>query len=424
MVRCSPPTLGIPPVSVSSATDVFVARQPIFDRRYKLHGYELLYRPTARATAAGDADTTHMSSVTLVNAVLSIGLEVLTGGTRAFVNFPRELLLSHEFEVLHPDRWTIELLETVACDDDTLAACKVLRTKGFTLALDDFVAGEEYGPILELAQIVKIDVLGRTREDIAAQIATLKKYKVILLAEKIDNSDTHTLCRELGFDLFQGYYFSRPEVVQRRDLPPAMVAVVRLMNLVVDPSTHERALEEAFRADPGLSFKLLQIANSAAFGTSGIATIGQAIRLVGRGSLHRWLALLLVSAAPRKNGVDVELVLTALQRGWLCEKMATNSGRQAQASSLFLAGLLSNFDAILGLSTNELLRRVKVSEEVEAALLREEGPFTPYVTVASAFVRGDFNRVEEIASLMGVLEEMPVWFAEATSWSQGLLALA
>jgi EAL and modified HD-GYP domain-containing signal transduction protein len=409
------------PAGASSAIDVCVARQPIFDRWHKLYGYELLYRSSARATDAGYGDAGNMSSATLVQAVLGIGLASLTGNTLAFVNFPRELLLSHEFDVLHPAQCVIEILESVPCDADTVAACQDLRSKGFTIALDDFMAGAEYAPILALSQIVKIDVLGRTKEDIAAQVARLRPYNVALLAEKIDSAEVNAMCRKLGFRYFQGFYFQKPEVVQRRDLPMAMVAVVRLMNLVVDPSTHDRALEEAFGADPGLSYKLLQIANSAGFGVTGIATIGQAIRLVGRGPLRRWLSLLLLSFVPRKDGVATELVLTSLQRAWLCETMAAHSGRSADASSLFLTGLLSNFDSILGLSRQQLLHRINVSAEVEAALLFEAGPFTPYVAAATALLNGEFDTVEELASPMGLRHAMPGWLSEASVWARDVI---
>jgi EAL and modified HD-GYP domain-containing signal transduction protein len=405
-------------VAINPSSDVFVARQPIFDRRFKLVGYQLLYRTTARAAAGPPG-----SQSSPVAALLSFGLETLTGGSRAFVPLSHDLLTSAELDELAPDRWTVELSAKQAADADTMAAASVLRTKGFTVALDDLPAGDDASPLLDVAQIVKIDVAGRSKDAIAAAIAPLKLRKIELLADKVDSAESHTTCMDLGFSYFQGLYFSRPEIVRRRELPVGMVAVARLMNLVADPNTHERKLEEAFRADPGLSFKLLQIANSAAFGTSGIATIGQAIRLVGREPLHRWLAALFVSSSPQKTGVDSELVLTALQRGWLCEKMAMNSGRAGQASSLFLAGLLSNFDAILGITIPDLLRRVHVSEEVTAALLGKEGPLTPYVEVAKAFVQGDFDKVEELASLMGVLDELPGWFAEASTWARGMLKL-
>ena len=219
-------------------SEAFVARQPIFDRQQALVGYELLYRPSPSATRARPTDDIKMTSVTLVNPVLAIGMEQTTDGRRAWVNFPRELLLEHDFDLLDPTRFTIEMLETVECGADTIAACVALKARGFSLALDDFAAGEEYAPFLEdLANVVKIDVMATPTERIRALVKRLAPSKVQLLAEKVDNAATYALCRGLGFSLFQGYYFKRPEIVRRKDLPAEALGIARLMNRLVNGRT-------------------------------------------------------------------------------------------------------------------------------------------------------------------------------------------
>ena len=405
-------------------SDVFLARQPIFDRDLKLAAYELLYRSTALASSADGVDTVTMTSTTLVNGVLNFGLETLTGGVRAFVNFPREMLLERDFDLLDPKTVTIELLETVQCDAETIQACAELRERGFTLALDDFVAGDEYAPILELADIVKLDVLGKTDAEIRTMAERFTGSHVKLLAEKIETASTFSTCAKLGFTYFQGFYFSRPEIVKKRSLSPGLAGIARLMNQVLDPVVPEKRLEDAFRADPGLTIKLLRIVNSAAMGRSGIESIPQAIRLVGRAPLHRWLSLLLASSAPRGEGVEAEMVLAALERGRLCEVMAENSGRGAAAPALFLTGLLSTFDAILGVSMAELLKQIKVSSEVETALLHEEGPYTTYLNLASSYARGDWAPAMELAEQMGVTRDLPRWYRESCDWAREVLKAA
>jgi EAL and modified HD-GYP domain-containing signal transduction protein len=409
-------------VSVSeSVRDIFVARQPIFDLESRLVGYELLYRPSFAAVAAGAGDDIGMTGMILVNSVLGIGLDELTGGVRAWVNFPRELLLKHDFDLLDPRDYVIELLETVSCDDETVAACRALRAKGFLLALDDFTAGEEYDPIVQLAQIVKIGVLGETEARLRATVARFAPSSVQLLAEKIEDKETYTLCRKLGFSLFQGFYFSHPETVRRKDLPAQMISIARLMNLVLDGNTRDSDLEREFRADPGLSFKLLKIVNSAAAGGNGIESVQHAVQMVGRTPLHRWLALLFASAAPRTDGVNQELVLAALERGRMCELLAQRSGRNAAAASLFLTGLLSTFDSILNVTMQELLQQVSVSAEVEAALLREEGPYTPYLALATSYARAQWQEAMELGTQMGLLEELTPCYMEASGWARDLL---
>ena len=402
-------------------SDAFIARQPIFDREQRLVGYELLFRPSANASAAGRGDSLHMTSATLVNSVLAIGLEQTTGGSRAWINFPRELLIERDFELLDPARFSIEVLETVDCDAETVAACQAARDKGYTIVLDDFVAGEEYEPFLKLAHVVKLDVLGVSEQQLTTTLRRLAPYKVQVLAEKVQDTAAYTMCRRLGFTLFQGYHFSRPETVRRKDLPAESFGIGRLMNLVLDSHTHDRELEREFRADPGLSYRLLRIVNSAAAGGSGIESIQQAIRLIGRASLHRWLALMFVNSVPRKTGVEQELVLNAIERGRMCEVMALQSGRKSAAASLFLTGVLSTFDVILGLPMPELLRHVKVAPEVEAALLREQGPYTPYLTLATSYANGNWDSVLDLGGQMGLLNELPKLATESAVWARDVL---
>ncbi len=402
-------------------SDVFLARQPIFDKNLQLAGYELLYRASAMATTADGADAVQMSSSTIVNSLLSIGLDELIGDAKAWVNFPVEMLLERNFDLLDPKRCVIELLETVPCDDDAITAAQELHARGFTIALDDFASGPEYAPLLELAHVIKLDVLGRSEQDIDDQIRTLGSYRAKLLAERVETATQFAMCRKLGFSLFQGYYFSRPEIVQRRDLSPAMAAIAQLMNKVLDPRVTERELERTFRQDPGLSLKLLKIVNTASMGGTGIESIAQAIRLVGRQVLHRWLALLLASSAPRKNGLDTELVTRALERARMCELLAEGSGDKSTAPALFLTGLLSTFDVILGVPMPELLQSVKVAPEVEGALLHQQGPYTPYLQLAAHYADGDWDQATPLADLMGVLGEVPGLYRSSCEWAREVL---
>ena len=404
-------------------SDVFVARQPIFDRERRLAGYELLHRPTYAAVAAGDGDSSEMTASIMVNGLLGIGFRQLTGGVRAWVNSGHESLLRRDFDLLDPHHYVIELLESVACDDETVEACRELRARGFTLALDDFVADvQQYGPIVRQAQIVKLSVLGEAEAQIRASVARLAVFPILLLAEKVEDKATYGLCRSLGFSLFQGNYFSRPETVSRKDLPGQLPAIARLMNLTLDADSRDNDIEREFRADPGLSVKLLKIVNSAAAGGNGIESIHHAIRLVGRLPLYRWLALLFASAAPRGDGVSQELVLAAMERGRFCELLAERSGRHGSSGSLFLTGLLSNFDTILGVPMPVLMQQVRVSADVEAALLNGSGPHAPYLALATNYAGGEWEEAIEQGSRMGLVDHLASSYAEASAWARDLMA--
>jgi len=315
------------------------------------------------------------------------------------------------------------LLESVTCDDATIEACRVLRARGFTLALDDFVADvDNYAPIVRLAQIVKISVLGESEAQLRASAARLAPFQVQLLAEKVEDKATYGLCRSLGFSLFQGYYFSRPETVHRKDLPGQLAGIARLMNLTLDTESRDAEIEREFRADPGLSLKLLQIVNSAAASYSSIESIHHAIRLIGRSPLYRWLALLLANAAPRGDGVSQELLLLAMERGRFCELLAECAGKRAASGSLFLTGLLSQFDKILGIPVPDLLRQVRVSPDVEAALLHGSGPHAPFLELASNYSDGKWDEAVEQGSRMGLVDDLSSSYVEASAWARDLLA--
>ena len=403
-------------------SDVFVARQPIFDRENRLAGYELLYRPTYAAVAAGDGDAEQMTGSLMVDSLLGIGLTQLTGGGRAWVNFSREPLLRHDFDLLDPRHCVIELLETVPCDAETIEACRQLRARGYVIALDDFAGDvDEYAPILRLAQIVKIGVLDESEEQLRAGIARLAPFQMQLLAEKIEDKATYALCRSLGFSLFQGYYFSRPETVRRKDLPGQLAGIARLMQLTLDAESRDADIEREFRADPGLSLKLLKIVNSASSGYTGIESIHHALRLIGRSPLHRWLALLLAYSAPHGDGVSHELLFSAIECGRFCELLAQRADKHSTSGSLFLTGLLSRFDKILGMPLPEMLEQIHVSPDVEAALLHGSGLHAPFLELATNYSDGKWDEAIEQGSRMGLVDHLPSDYIEASAWARDLL---
>jgi c-di-GMP phosphodiesterase len=396
--------------------DVLIVRQPIFDDRNQLAGYELRYRPSgADVPAASDGRA-------LIAGLLNVGLDQLVGGARAFIALTHELLMAEVVELLDPSRVTVELREAPPRDAATVAALSALRERGFTVAVGDFAAAPEQRDLLQLAEIVRVDVSRYSDPELAALAATLGEAKVTRLAVRVDDARTAERCLALGFKLLQGENYSRSQIVKRRDLPTAMTGIARLMNVVLDPTVSDREIEEAFRADPGLSIKLLRIVNSAAIGGRDIESIQHAIRLIGRAPLHRWLALLFTAAVPRSTDVELELVVGGLACGRLCELLALNSGRERAAPSVFLTGLLSSFDAILGLPIRELLQQVRVAPEVESALLHQDGPYTPYLTLAQLYADGLWDEALVLASEMGVEDDLPIWYAQAGGWARNVLA--
>lgn len=411
--------------------DIFVARQPIFDNDEQIAGYELLYRSSAEVTHAAGVSTTQMSSDVLVHAFLGLGIDRLTNGIPAFVNFPGDLLAEEYYTLLDPRSVVIEVLETVECNDDTLSICGKMKSLGYRIALDDFEPDESRMPLLELADIVKIDVLNRDADDLARVVKTLRAHRALrmrpvqLLAERVENTKVLATCRALGFELFQGYHFARPETLSKRDLSVEAIQTIQLMNLLHDPAATDPQIEEALRTNLPVAYRVLRIATSAAVGGRGTQSIQHAVQMVGRESLHRWLALVLVSSVAKEGGAAVERVYAALRYARMCELLAVRAGHTTASGSLFLVGLLSRLDALLHVPMSEIVKQLDLAPEVRAALMGEGGPYVEPLQLVEAYDNGCWDHVARSAQAIGVNPDaLPEIYLDSLAWAREQLPLA
>jgi EAL and modified HD-GYP domain-containing signal transduction protein len=397
--------------------DVFVARQPIFDRHDNLSGYELLYRNTALSTVADGAAADAMCTDTVIHSFLDIGLDDLTDGHCAFVNCTREFLLDGQVELLPPSKVVIEVLETVGNDEPVVAACRRLTQHGYRLALDDYVDDPSYDALLRTVGIVKLDVLNRKPGELGALLQRLRPFNVQVLAECVETTEMHRECMRLGFDLFQGYFYRRPELVTRKEIEVGQAAMLRLLNMLRDPETPDAAIDSGFRSDPTLTYKLLRIVNSAAIGGRGIDSIGYAVRIVGRQMLYRWLSLLMVSSMVTGNDVTDQLVYAALLRARLCELIAESSPQVRHPQALFMTGLFSMLDVLLRMPMRDVLSRVSVSDEIRQAVMGGSGPYAEPLLLADAYQRGEWDQVDVLAASLGVLPMQMAWlYTKSLAW--------
>jgi EAL and modified HD-GYP domain-containing signal transduction protein len=397
--------------------DVFVARQPIFDRRDSLSGYELLYRNTALSTIADGAAADAMCTDTVIHSFLDIGLDDLTDGHRAFVNCTREFLLDGQVELLPVNKVVIEVLETAGNDDAVVTACRRLSQHGYRIALDDYVDDSTFDALLQTASIVKLDVLHKSSDELSSVMQRLRPFKVQVLAERVETMEMHKECMKLGFDLFQGYFYRRPELVTRKEIEVGQAAMLRLLNMLRDPETPDADVEAGFRSDPALTYKLLRIVNSAAIGGRGIDSIGYAIRIVGRQMLYRWLALLMVSSMVTGNDVTDQLVYAALLRARLCELIAESSPQVRHPQALFMTGLFSMLDVLLRMPMRDVLSRVSISDEIRQAVMEGRGPYAEPLLLADAYQRGEWDQVDVLASSLGVLPMQMAWlYTKSLTW--------
>ncbi len=408
--------------------DIFVARQPIFDRKRSVVGYELLYRSSSVHSVAGGASEAAMSSSVIVDGVVGVGLQTLTEGKTAFINLSEEMLLDDTADLLDRSSVVLELLESVRPTPEVVAKVEALANRGYRIALDDFVFSEGHAPLLELAHIVKVDVI-EAGADLATLVEQVRPYGVELLAEKVENEEVHQRCTELGFSYFQGFHYFRPETLSRKDLSAQTVAIVRVMNMLQDPDTTDRQIEEAFRADPTLTYKLLRIVNSASLGGRGVQSIGHALRLLGREPLYRWMCLLMMTVGAGGGEMRLEMIKAALLRARMCEIVGDTlrSARNRDipdGGSLFLVGLFSRIDQILGIPVRELLGEVAVTRDVRDALVDGAGKAGQILRVVEAYTDAEWSAAaDELAQLGGDDSALPEFYLESLGWAADRLAL-
>ncbi|MCA1979815.1 MAG: EAL domain-containing protein [Thiobacillus sp.] len=401
-----------------SSSEIFLGRQPILDREQRVVAYELLFRAGHTATA-GVTDDMQATASVIYHAFSEMGIQAVLGPHLGFINVSADMLLSETIELLPRAQVVLELLETVAVTDDVVARCHALRQQGFALALDDFVYDDSYRPLLNLVDIVKIDLLLHTQDELAAIVARLKQWPVKLLAEKVDNAEQAAHCHALGFDYFQGYFFAKPAVLSARRTQPAQLALLELLDLVLaDADT--AVIERVFKQHPNLTYNLLRLVNSAGGGAARqIATVSQAVLLLGRKQLQRWLQLL-VFTLQEGTPYPSPLLLLAATRGRTMELLAQRRGGDATVrDSAFMTGIFSLIEGVIGKPLAEIVRELNLGEQLAAALLHRAGELGALLALAESVEQQDLDRTRGLLESLGGLTPSDLTAAEleAMAWT-------
>jgi EAL and modified HD-GYP domain-containing signal transduction protein len=382
---------------------IFLARQPILDRQQNLFAYELLFRDSASGTANVKSDLAATAQV-ITRLFSEMGVQAVLGQALGFINVSREMLLSDMIELLPANQIVLEILETVAVDRAVVDRCVALKKAGFTLALDDFtVLREEYRMLLPLVDIVKVDVMGMDTAALHEACQRLKPWPAKLLAEKIDDRGQFATCLELGFHYFQGYFFARPSVMEARRADPSQLTLLKLLALVLeDAETTE--LENAFKQDPKLTYSLLRLTNSVACGvTQRIRSLSQAIVVLGRRQLLRWLQLLLFALEQGSGPYPTPLMRLAAARGKTMEILARIGAAKDRVlqDQAFMTGVFSLLDVLLGQPLADLVEQLRLDDDLKSALLERRGQLGRLLRLCEAMEKADFDAVAAI------LRELP-----------------
>jgi c-di-GMP-related signal transduction protein len=400
--------------------DAYVARQPIFSRNKKIYAYELLFRD-GTANFVPDIDGDVATATVMSNSVLTIGIESILGDKKAFINFTQNLLVKKVPLLLPKETTVVEILENVTPEDDLLAACAEIASQGYLLALDDFEYSHELLPLIELAHIIKFDFRLTPLQEIDAYLQQLPPGNRRLLAEKVETHEEFEIALEMGFELFQGYFFCKPEIIRGREIPGSQLNLIQLMSELNKSDFQFNQLENLVAQDVGLSYKLMRYINSPYFGRANkVASVKQALVFLGEKEIRRFISLVAMSrlAADKPN----ELVRTSCIRGKFCELICENNPNQWDPPELFTLGMFSLIDAIVDTTMQDVMGRMPLSTNLKDALISFKGPLSPYLALICSYERGEWQQVSKLASALSLDEKgLPELYRQACEWSNSLI---
>ncbi len=400
--------------------DQYIARQPILNVHKRLYAYELLYRGAETYTLDKVSGNRATASL-LTSTFLTRGIDEISGMRPCFINFTQDLLERNLPAAFPKNQIVVEVLEDVKPTPKLISVCKNLRAEGYKIALDDFVYNRNLEPLIECAEIVKIDVRLTPLDTITRTLNRLQNSKVKLLAEKVETIKDFEKANRLGFTYFQGYFFSKPEKIEIRELSSVKVNLLRLLAEVTRKETTIEKLREIISIDIAISYKLMRFLNSAYFyRLQEVKTVKHAIAYLGEKELRRFVLLVVVSElASEQPG---ELTRLALVRAKFCELLGEASPYKSKSEELFVLGLFSLLDTMLSTPMERVMDRLPIGRTVKDALIQQAGVMATFLKVAVAFER---NQQKKIISLLQELRvsgtNISQAYMTAVKYANGLL---
>lgn len=380
-----------------------------------LYGYELLYRQSPENFFAGIDDDQATKEV-IYNAFLVVGLDDLTDGTKAFINFSKDLIDSDVPYLLPPESTVIEVIERKEVTQYSIDACKKLRSKGYKIAIDDFDLDENSLELIKVADIIKIEYPNVSFE---TQRSLIRKYKhkVKFIAEKIETREDYQEAKELGYDLFQGYFFSKPAIINSKDIELLDKNILRIIEELNQTEPSYKVISDIIEGDLGLSYKLLKLANSVFFTTRNeIKSISHALSYLGVNELYQWFSLMMI-----KNIQDIEnaeMIKLSLIRGKLMSLLA--SELKINDDAYFLTGIFSFIDKLLNKNMEQVLEGIPLSTPVKQALLGADNEYRRVLNCVIDFEMANWDKTEnQYLNIIGTNRFMQLYL-ESLKWARKL----
>lgn len=392
----------------------YVARQPILDRELRTQAYELLFRDSLD-NVFPPVSAQQATSRLVAEQFLQQNIDQLLGGHPCFINFPHSLLLDGLAECLPHDKVVIEILEDAEPDDALLAKVIQLYELGYRLALDDFTLVSEWDRFLPYIHIIKFDLRSTPLPSIERFMASHRHLPLTYLAEKVEDQAEFEQMKRLGVTLFQGFFFSLPQMVQQPAMPPAQLVVMQLLEVVNQPEPDLDRIERLLNQDLSLSLKLLRYVNHLKRFPQPIASFRQAASSLGHAQLKRFVALIAATSAGHDK--SAELYQMSLIRARFCELLAQTHGPAQQAQQAFITGLFSLLDVLMGQPLEQLLGTIPLTDDIRAALLARTGTLGFYLAFCEEYEKANWQRIAASTARLGLNEEkVSHLYLTATAW--------
>ncbi|MFT5727530.1 MAG: c-di-GMP-related signal transduction protein [Desulforhopalus sp.] len=368
----------------------FIARQPILNLNKRLYGYELLYRGTP-GKMLGQVSGEQATASLLSSAFLTGDIGVISNNRLCFINFTQELL-ENDLPLSFPkNKIVVEILEDVEPTPEIVSICSKLKEKGYTLALDDFVYDRKYEPLLELATIVKIDIRLTPLNTLVRTLNLLKHHRIKLLAEKVETEKEFVLANRMGFSYFQGYFFCKPEGIRIKEISAIKLNLIRLLAEITKKEIALERLREIILSDVAITYKLLRFLNSAYFYLlQKVTTVKHGVALLGEKELRSFCLVIIVSELATDK--PDELVRLALVRAKFCELLGEQTAlSEIECADLFLIGLFSLLDGMLGCSMSEILEKLPINVVVKETLQGGENRYLFFLRLSEALEKNNLT---------------------------------
>lgn len=380
---------------------MFIARQPIFNSAMVVYGYELLYRDSETATSFSSISPTRATADVIGN-LFEIGIDAITGGQKAFINFNYESLLSDSIELIHPDNLIIEVLENVKSDSLILDRLIELKEKGYKIALDDFVEDFVEYPLVPISDIIKYDIIATPLDSIMIEVNNAIFQGKIVIAEKIETKEEFEMAKNMGFDLFQGYFFKKPSLIGRSNNKKSIkLNYLMILTELNSPEPSYDEISKIIESDVNLAYRLLRIIKNNK-SEDMFYSIKKSLLFMGFREIERWINILLLQDLSTDK--PMELMRVCLVRSKFGGSLANHSALKPRLNEIITMLLFSTLDAILDLPMKEALDEISLTDDIRHSLIEENGELRPILDLVFAYEKGDWDEVKILSLNLGISE--------------------